>query len=212
MESYCEIFGEHSKEAEVLIEKYFKSLPHIASQHIIDHDLAKYFNFYTDDSNEGFKNFILKEGDILCHGTDILCHFRINPERKLCREYYEELKCAVDRYREIHNEFDALSKKLSPDLKKHVECKWKLFSKTLVYIYEWYVNVYEAKVYFDNYNDEACKKSLRQAFKCLEEYLKYRKCAEYGEFKNWYRGDLKMNIKQVLYHTGTVLGITSDLE
>lgn len=45
----------------------------------------------------------------------------------------------------------------------------------------------------------------------LFDYLDYRKCAEYGEFRNWYRGDLKMNIKQRLYDTLKIIGRTPEM-
>lgn len=54
------------------------------------------------------------------------------------------------------------------------------------------------------------KKSLYTACECLETYLEYRKCAEYGNFRNWYRGDLKMEIKKRLIATRRLLGQTAD--
>ena len=54
------------------------------------------------------------------------------------------------------------------------------------------------------------KESLNSACRNLEEYLNYRKCAEYGIFENWYRGDLKMNVKMHLYNTKRLLGQTPD--
>ena len=46
---------------------------------------------------------------------------------------------------------------------------------------------------------------LNAACEGLEEYLSLRTCAEYGDFKNWYRGELKMNVKQRLYDTRQLL-------
>ena len=40
----------------------------------------------------------------------------------------------------------------------------------------------------------------------LEDYLDFRRCAEYGDFENWYRGDLKTDVKQKLYNTKKLLG------
>jgi aspartate aminotransferase len=55
---------------------------------------------------------------------------------------------------------------------------------------------------------EDLERALLVLRKALEEYLDFRKCAEYGEFKNWYRGDLKMNIAQHLLDTYRRLGQT----
>ena len=62
-----------------------------------------------------------------------------------------------------------------------------------------------------NQDGENMKKSILEATGYLFDYLKYRKCAEYGEFKNWYRGDLKMNIKQRLYDTLKIIGQTPEM-
>lgn len=91
-------------------------------------------------------------------------------------------------------------------LKTHIKSKWLLFSKTLLCIYKWYVKLYDAKRYCDMYESEKMKTALKAACESLEEYLDYRKCAEYGIFENWYRGELKMNIRQKLYATKELLG------
>ena len=75
---------------------------------------------------------------------------------------------------------------------------------------KWYVNLYEAKKYCELYESEKMTNSLNAAAQSLEEYLKYRKRAEYEIFENWYRGDLKMNVKQHLYNTKRLLGQTPD--
>lgn len=55
------------------------------------------------------------------------------------------------------------------------------------------------------------KKSILEACGYLFDYLDYRKCAEDGEFRNRYRGDLKMNIKQRLYDTLKIIGRTPEM-
>lgn len=74
---------------------------------------------------------------------------------------------------------------------------WEFYAEFC--IYSWFVNVYEAKKKCDLYESEGMKKLLIAAYENLKEYLDYRKCAEYGEFENWYRGELKLNIKQFLF-------------
>ena len=75
-----------------------------------------------------------------------------------------------------------------------------------------YEKLFEAKMYCELYDSDKMKRSLNEACASLSEYLDYRKCAEYDFFTNWYRGDLKMNVKHRLYDTKRLLGQTPDFE
>ena len=210
LDRYCGKFGSLSDEAKRLITQYYSILPCIDSKYLSVHPYRKYFNFYSGDIPEGVKNFILKEGDILERGTSVVRNFHRKLECEICRVYYEKLKYTIPQYIELCCDFEKLAESLSYPLKKHVEVKWLLFAKTLLYIYKWYVNLYEAKQYYDSYDSEKMKASLNAACRSIEEYLCYRKCAEYMNFKDWYRGDLKINVKQKLYDTKRLLGQTPD--
>ena len=59
--------------------------------------------------------------------------------------------------------------------------------------------------HYDAKNIEETEHSIKEACKALEEYLHIRKCAEYGDFENWYRGDIKLNVNDVLYCTRWIL-------
>ena len=69
----------------------------------------------------------------------------------------------------------------------------------------------EAKLYCDKNDSQSMIQSLQEASRSLEEYLVIRKKAEYGNFKNWYRGDLKMNVKQRLFATKQLMGQTPNI-
>ncbi len=210
IENYCRKFGSSADEAENLITQYYNNLPRIETKYLLKHCTSKYYNFYLGDDLDNVKNFVLKEGDILRYGSFITEYFHKNLSPDIYEAYYKALKRAIPHYTELCCGFEKLAESLSPPLKKHIEVKWLLFSKTLLYIYKWYVNLYEAKQYCDFYESEKMKASLNSACRNLEEYLNYRKCAEYGIFENWYRGDLKMNVKQKLYDTVRLLGQTPD--
>lgn len=210
LDNYCRKFGSLSEQAKKLITKYYSCLPWIETKFLPKHFHSKYFNFYLGDDLGNIKNFVLKEGDIIEHGNFVVRDFHGKLEYEICGVYYEELKQAIPKYIELCCEFEKLAEGLSYPLKKHIEVKWLLFAKTLLYIYKWYVNIYEAKQYCDLYESEKMKASLNSACRSLEGYLHYRKCAEYGVFKNWYRGDLKMNVKQKLYDIKRLLGQTPD--
>ena len=210
IDNYCEKFGEEKKCVKELITKYFGILPSLNTDYLDEHFHKKYFNFLTKDNFYGFKNFILKEGDILEHGEFLMNEFHRPIKNPLYKAYYDELKKSIPEYIQLCSEWEKLYWRLGYPLNKHIEVKWLLYAKTLLYIYKWYVNLYEAKMYCDLYESENMKASLNSACRSLEEYLQYRKCAEYGVFKDWYRGDLKMNIKQRLYYTKRFLGQAPD--
>ncbi len=207
---YCDKFGDKKEYVKELILKYFNKLPFLKTEYLSEHSYNKYFNFYTEDSFCDFKNFVIKEGDILERGKKLCNSFHQFIKTPIYEGYYEAVKKSISSYKKISYDFESLSKSMSSPLNKHIEVKWLLYTKTLLYIYQWYINIYEAKQYCDLYDCENMKKSLKLACENLEEYLQYRKCAEYGAFENWYRGDLKMNIKQRLADTRRLLGQTPD--
>ena len=153
---------------------------------------------------------IVKEGNVLEHGRTILDAFHRVVPIPLGEEFYQELLPTIPKYVSLCDKLQALADALPASLKKHIEVKWLCYAMTLRCIYEWYVHIYEAKQYRQTLESERMKESLREACQCLEKYLEYRKCAEYGIFENWYRGDLKMDIKQKLYDTKRLLGQTPD--
>lgn len=208
-EDYCRQFQPREAEAKILITKYFSLLPCIDSKYLSKH-LSKYFNYCMDETPEGIKNFVLKEGMILSYGNRIIAAFHKAPGDNLCPEFYEALQAVIPDYEALCHSFAELAGKVPLPLKKHIECKWLLFAKTLLCIYKWYVALYEAKQYCDMNESEKMKKSLNAACESLKEYLRFRKNAEYGIFENWYRGDLKMNVKQKLFDTYRLLGQTPD--
>ena len=210
LNDYCKEFGAFSDEAKRLVTKYYSSIPFVETKYLSMHYHSKYFNFYLGDDIDNAKNFVLKEGDIREHGKYIIRDFRGQLEHEISGVYYEKLKEVIPKYIELCSDFEKLAESLSGPLKKHMEVKWLLFTKTLLHIYKWYVNIYEAKQYYDTYESEKMRASLNAACEELEEYLCYRKCAEYGIFENWYRGELKMNIKQNLFNTRMLLGQTPD--
>ncbi len=209
IDDYCGMFGEYKSDIKKLINSYYDILPCIDSDYLSQHHYNYLFNHYKGNP-EGIKNYILKDGDILDHGWFIIEDFHRELQHSTCEPYYKELKEVIPQYVRLCSELEQLSQTLTYPLKKHLEVKWLLFAKTLLYIYKWYVNLYEAKKYCELYESEKMTNSLNAAAQSLEEYLKYRKRAEYGIFENWYRGDLKMNVKQHLYNTKRLLGQTPD--
>ncbi len=210
VDRYCEKFGSDSGEMKRLIKEYYGNFPWLEAKNLLETYYGKFFNFYLVDNPDGIRNFILKDGDLLDIGSQIIRLFH-RPLPAVYIRYYHSVKGAVSKYMEICGDLEKLTEKLEYPLDKHVEVKWLLSAKTLLCIYRWFANVYEAKVFCDKLDTENMKNSLQTACKSLEEYLNFRKCAEYGEFENWYRGDLKTDVKQKLYNTKKLLGHSPDL-
>lgn len=207
LDAYCQQYHPFADEAKRMISEYYNGLPEIDVRHLSKHH-EKYFNYSFREAPRGIKNFVLKEGNILEHGDEMIVQFHKPLEDRLYIEFYDAIKASLPQYVRLCGELKALSNSVSEPLKKHIEVKWLLYASTLRYIYEWYLKLYEAKRYCDLYESAKMKASLTAACESLEAYLNYRKCAEYGIFESWYRGDLKMNVKQRLYDTKRLLGQT----
>jgi hypothetical protein len=212
LEDYCQCFGEYKQEAEKLIEEYYSAMPFLKAKYIVEHCYSRFFNFYTQEA-EGIKNYIVKEGEVFIYGKILLSDFKREINSKyinLCHEYYYAISKAIPAFEKIHNGFEVLAEKLDEPLKKHLQVKWLLFSKTLLNIYKWYVSLFEAKQSYDANDGEVFKTKLNSACEVLHEYLIYRKVAEYENFENWYRGDLKMDVAQLYLSTKKLLGHTAE--
>lgn len=209
LDRYAAKFGNLSEEMKSAITDYFESFPEADSKYLEKH-LKQYFNYTTVQPPEGITNFVLKEGSIIDYGKRITDNFDKDLSRWLCKEYYETIKPVIENSDRICGRFEKIVESLDEPLKTHAKIKWLLSAKTLNYVYKWYVSLYEGKVYRDLCDGENMVKSLKAAARYLGEYLEYRKCAEYGKFENWYRGDLKMNVKQRLYDTMKTFGQTPD--
>lgn len=209
LDDYCKKFGDSKEEVKRLINDFFNCLPETDSK-CLDKHLSKYFNYDKSKQPQGIKNFVLKEGSILEYGKRIIDNFHKDLKEWLCCEYYAAIKPVIPTMYEIYKGFESVANALPSSLKTHLTIKWVLSAKTLWYIYNWYVNLFEAKTAYDNYQAENMVNYILSAANYLKEYLAFRKCAEYGEFINWYRGDLKMNVKQRLYNTLAIIGYTPD--
>jgi hypothetical protein len=171
---------------------------------------AKYFNYDYEEVSPGIKNFILKDGLILRQGWELIRRFLAEMPSPLHDPMYAKLKETVPEYEKLADDLEIWSAQLPASLKQHVICKWWLYSKTLLHIYRWYVSIYEAREYHNQSDKENMRKSLQNAVASLDEYLSLRKCAEYGIFQDWYRGEVKMNVENRLMQTKDFLAKTEN--
>lgn len=205
LDAYTVSYGAYAQQAKPLIEKYFDEMPCLETEYL-RYVHANYFNYNYDEVSPNVKNFILKDGLILGRGGDITYYFRGKLPNELYEKMHAELQRVLPIYEDLAESFAGLEKELSQAAAWQVHCKWWLYTKTLLHIYRWYVYLYEAKLCYDKGENDEMQGLLQKACACLEEYLDLRKCAEYGDFENWYRGELKMNVKQKLDITRKLLG------
>jgi len=204
LDAYCRQYGSCAADAKHLITKYYNHLPEIDAKYLSLYQ-SHLFHYSASTAPNGIKNFVLKDGSVLEVGERIIRKFHQGLGDELCHGFYTGLKPVVPIYEQLCCELETLANKLPQPLKKHVQVKWLLYANTLLGIYKWYVNLYEAKQYCDLYDSENMKAALNRACDSLEFYLRYRKCAEYGYFENWFRGDLKMDTVGRLYSTRRLL-------
>lgn len=207
LDGYCATYGNQAEQARKIVNGYFHNLPCLETEYL-RYVHAKYFNYDYEEQSPGIKNFILKDELVLVKGSEMIFHFRNEFPTELYEKMYEELKKSVPVYESLIRDIESFIPQLCKNLGRHVQCKWWLYSQTLLHFYRWFVYTYEGKRAYDKNDVSQMQEKLNLACESLEEYLSLRKCAEYGEFKNWYRGDLKMNVFQRLLDTRKLLGQT----
>ncbi len=210
LDDYCKEFGTLADKTKGLITDYFDALATLDESLFFERD-KRFFTYAFGKTPAEIKAFTLKDGDVLLHGSKVILNFKKDLSGTFCDEYYEAIKPGIPKYQEVLDGFKEIAAASDERTKRHVEVKWQCYAHTMLAIYTWYTKLYEARLsYFEN-NSEQVKALLDDACQSLEEYLKYRKCAEYGVFDNWYRGDTKMNVWQRLYDTRRLLGQTPNI-
>ncbi len=213
LKKYASIFEGEGECVRRLVLKYFDSLPELDISLLSVH-LSQYFDYHKEKLPSPQKSFVAKDGIIVGLGGRLVNKFEQGFYKPLHTPMYEavynSLKDALPKYEELSAELSGLADRLPERLAQHLERKWLLYTMTLVYIYRWYIKLFEAKLCYDEGRDEEVLLLLQDAREALSEYLEYRKCAEYGEFANWYRGDTKMNVKGLLFDTDFLMGVTPE--
>lgn len=206
LSEYCNLtYGNKASEAQPLIHAYFDLLPQLETAHLRN-VYAKYFNYCYDELSPGVKNFILKEGLILNFGKNVIAAFWQPFHDEFYTKVYNELKTAQPKYATLSEAFEKLCSSLDASTALHTRVKWKLHCDTLASIYRWFICLYEAKLCYDANDGKGMRNHIKEACEVLNKYLETRQCAEYGSFKNWYRGDVKMGIRSRLADTRRLLG------
>ena len=210
LSEYCDMYGEPKERMASAITEYFESFPEIAPENLKYH-LSKYFNYDMRKQPEGITNFVLKEGSIITYGRQLAYNFYMDKfadeaNNPLLKAYYEGIKAALPASDKVCAEFEKLVAEIKDEnLKRHAQIKWFLSAKTLNLLYRWYLAIYEAKLAYRSKNATKTLQNAHIACDSMAEILEIRKCAEYGEFVNWYRGDTKMDMGSLLWYTQRLL-------
>ena len=203
MDNYASLYGREGSKVKSFINRYFDNLPCLPTENL-QYVHAKYFNYNYAEQVDGVKNFLLKDELVVVKGAEIVCLMDEELPNELYDKMYTELKEAEPLYEELSSDLEAWMVTLPAALQRHVQCKWWLYAKTLFHFYRWFVCAYEAKQAHNK--GEEWKGKLNEACESLENYLSVRKCAEYGEFENWFAGETKVHVTRRLLQARELLG------
>lgn len=179
---------------------------------VLDTESLKYhasdlFNYKYDINPNGIKNFVLKDGMTASWGKIILKHINNNTLNEITfhhKEIYEAAKASAEKLKSVIDKMKFYEKELNANQALHYRVKWINSANIMYGLYSWYCLVYET-----SQNPKECKEKLTKAIECIENILEYRKCAEYGEFENWYRGDTKLKTANLITLTHeTIKGLS----
>lgn len=213
LNDYCSQFGDGAQSVKALVGQYYDALPEL-DVNLLAYQHANYFHFSMEKLPAPLKTFIAKDGliiELMKHLVTDRGFYIPFPDPRF-EAVSAELKNRLPQYEQLHTELTDLAETLPANLKKHIEMKWLLFTDTLIYLYRSYLYLYTAKCHYDVWDGENAEKYLILARETVMQYLTYRKCAEYGEFANWYRGDIKMNVKHLLVRLDYLLGRTPEMQ
>lgn len=198
-------YGEQAVFAEKCIKKYYELIPELDANKFCKH-FQKYFNYDFGTDYGKIKNFTAKDGLVIEYGTILIENFFKVCDMELCDEMYRAVRGAITEYEALYKEFHSMLPMADASLQKHIEVKWGCYTYLMLSLYKWYVHLYDAKKACELRQDGVIKDCIHMACESLEQLIEHRRCAEYGVFANWYRGDTKMNIRQLLLNTKRILG------
>lgn len=204
LEKYGKAFGEYKDEVLSAVEKYYDYSAVLPNTSLPKHH-GKYFNYNIEEVADGVKNCVIKDCFTLRHGNMLVSGMKNPLDGDVHDEMYEAVKGAVPKYERLFNELDGLVKKLPEKAALHVRVKWQNYCNIMLCLYLWYEALYLAKKAYDKDDKQEYTAKVKTAIESLERLVEFRKCAEYGVFQNWYRGDDKMTIKKALEKTKGLL-------
>ena len=113
-----------------------------------------------------------------------------------------ELEKAIVRLDEVYNALCEISVRKN---KKHYQNVMKMYPQFMRNMYSWYLYVYNAKKAVAEGEIPRARGLLTSAVYYAESVMALIKNASYDKWANWYRGDNKIGINNIIVKTRTVL-------
>lgn len=194
-DEYIAKYFDGNKDIQNTIDGYYDAIAELDCKSL-EHHVSNLFNYKYDIDAKGIKNFVVKDGMIASWGIKILNHIKDNTLDEITphfKEIYIETKKSAEKLKNIIDKMKVFETDLNENQALHYRVKW-INSANIIYgLYSWYCMVYEA-----SQSATERKEKLKQAAEHINDILEYRKCAEYGDFENWYRGDTKLKTANLI--------------
>lgn len=199
---YIEKYFDGNKIIQETITEYYNAIAELDCKSLENH-VSHLFNYKYDIKTDKVKNFVVKDGMTAAWGKRILNYIKDNNSEEITphfKEIYDAVRKSSIILKTVIEKMKVTEKELNENQSLHYRIKW-INSANIIYgLYSWYCAIYEAYQ-----NPDECKEKLNQAINHIKNILEYRKCAEYGDFKDWYRGDTKLKTKSLISITQEVI-------
>lgn len=196
------IFGELAPDATALRRRYYESFADFGE------DLAaqfaeKWFFFYHKYPELPFIRNAATDGQLTWVGKYALLEKRHCDVDYATKDRLPALLTSREQLQALLNEMELFEKKLPENLRLYFRQFLKYQTKHLLLMTEWCIACLDMVDH--DLPVDSRKQAGARACACLEQVLEERKILELGPWKNWHKGDEKMNIPRRLQETKTYL-------
>lgn len=182
-----------------LIEDYYDAFSSLDNSFLKLRSPDK-FDYNYDETPQGIKNFQINDGTVWYHVMVLMDRFMENNPTKSAQMIdgiYASLKADGDKFKVFADKVTDLISSFDEASRKHITVKWINPAHTMMCLYNIFICVYEAEKGAMAKSKEEALNNVNKAYEYALSLIEFRKCAEYGEFKNWYRGDKKLNAERL---------------
>ena len=181
-----------------LVKEYYQSFAVLDNEYFHFRTSDK-FDYNYDEKPDGINNFQINDGTAWYYGMVFMdCmpdEFRSKcGEVKMIDGIYDAIKRNGDKFKDYIDKAKEIASSYDEMTKRHLIIKWINPANIIRGLYKIYECAYEAgKLASEGKTMEALAR-MKEVDEYVDEMIEFRKCAEYGEFENWYRGDKKLDV------------------
>ncbi len=182
-----------------LVKDYYEAFSSLDNS-FLKFRTADKFHYNYDEKPHGIKNFQMNDGTLWYHTMVLIDRFmEKNPSKcaEMIQGIYESLKSDGDKFKAFIDKATEMISPLDEASRKHITVKWINPAHIMMCLYNMFICVYEAEKCATEKSKEEALNKVNKAYQYACKFIEFRKCAEYGEFKNWYRGDKKLNAERL---------------